>query len=171
MNEELEKQINDLIKRVGNLEKSPTIADHFHNGFDVSRIQNSDIAGRKFWITYTLYGATAATAANYGTFFINRIAPCYVSAFYENHQVAGSDAGAVTVMLEKMTGTEAPDAGDAILAAALSLKATANTIQTGILTNTLLYRNLALGDRLGLKDAGTLTNVSNVTVFVELTLT
>ena len=240
--ETLQKQIDELQGAVDGIKKSPSLPDHFHTGFDVSRIKYSDIDQRKFWITHTVttprhivfattgsYGgggtsnaftvtgvlstdivtaviraSTTAVAihkavpttdtitvtfsadpgasttvdfivsratAGFGVFFINRIAPCYVSAFYEVHQTAGTDGSAVTLMLEKLTGTTALDSGSDVLSATLSLKATANTVQTGSLSATFPNRNLALGDRLALEDTGVLTSVANVTVFVELTLT
>lgn len=152
------------------MKKNPPLQDHFHNGFDTSRVDYSTITTRKIYVAHSIYGTDAATAANYGVFFIAQV-PCYVSAFKEVHSTAGTDAGAVTVTLEKLTGTEALDAGDAVLASALSLKATADTVQNGTLTTTLTNRNLAVGDRLALDDAGTLTNVAGVSVIVELTLT
>ncbi len=165
-----EKAIQDLLRRVAALEtKKPNMPDHRHNGFDVSRVYWSDLVTRKFLIHHTLEGAQAATAANYGVFWIAPFA-CYVSEFREVHQTAGSDGSAVTVTLEKLTGVQAPDAGTAMLTTALSLKATANTVQTGVLTPTTANVNLVRGDRLALKDAGTLTAVSNVTTVTEITI-
>lgn len=91
-----------------------------------------------------------------------------MNEFREVHQTAGTDAGAVTLDLEKLTGTQNLDAGAAVLNATLSLKATINTVQTATLTDTLTSRSLARGDRLALKDSGTLTAVQNVSVIVEL---
>jgi len=167
----LEKRISALEKELSYLKANPLMPDHFHNGSDASRINFNDLDQKKHWISYTIPGTNSATAANYSVFFVNEIGPCYVSAFYEVHETAGTDAGAVTVMLEKLTGTTAPASGSSVLTTALSLKATANTVQEGTLTNTFADRNLAAGDRLALKDSGTLTAVANVTVFVELTIT
>ena len=167
--EKVVQMIADVNRRIDEIK--PTLPDHYHNGFDASRVKFADIDQRKHWIPWTIHGADAATAGNYGTFFINEIGPCFVSGFWEIHQVAGSDGSAVTVELEKLTGTTAPDSGSSVLSAVLSLKATANTLQTGTITTTLGNKNLALGDRLCLKDAGALTSVSNVSVLVELTMT
>lgn len=147
----------------------PNLPDHFHNGFDSSRVQFADINQKKVYVHHTIVGTSAATAANYGVFWIAPVS-CYVTAFLEAHQTAGTDAGAVTLQLEKLNDGEAPDAGDAVLNAALSLKATANTDQSGVLATTLAVRQLGVGDRLCLKDTGVLTDVANVTVIVELTL-
>ena len=158
-----------LSKRVDGIVKNPSLPDHFHNGFDVSRINFSDIYQRKVWVHHTVVGTAAATLTNYGVFYIVPFA-CVLTKFQEVHQIAGVDAGAVTLMLEKLTGTTAPDSGVDMLSSTLSLKATANTVQTGTITTTLANRTLAAGDRLCMEDAGTLTAVTNVTVSVELQL-
>lgn len=117
------------------------------------------------------HGTSAATASNYGVFFIADRAYQVVS-IKEVHGTAGTDAGAVTLNVEKLTGTQALDAGTALLTdntnAGVSLKATADTVQTGTLTATTASLQLAAGNRLALKDAGTLTNVAGVVVVVEL---
>jgi hypothetical protein len=169
MENELQIQINRMAQEIEKLKKNTFVLDHFHNGFDTSRINFSDVYQKKIWVHHTVIGADAATAANYGTFFIAPFV-CTVNSFKEIHQVAGSDAGAVTLDLERLSGTTAPDSGTAMLDSTLSLKATANTLQTATLSATVGNRNLAIGDRLCLKDAGVLTNVSNVSVIVELLL-
>lgn len=171
MNPEEIKALRDLENRIKKLEEprgvQMRVKDHFHNGNDASRIQWKDVAQRREYIPWTIYGADAATAGNYGVFFIVPFL-CTVVGFKEVHQTAGTDAGAVTLQLEKLTGTEALDAGVNVLSTALSLKAAANTVQEGALTTTLANRNLAEDDRLALKDSGVLTGVANVSVLVEL---
>lgn len=152
---------------LGNMQKITQVPDHVHSGIDSQKVSYKDIDKKILYASHVIYGATAATATNYGTFWIAPVA-CYVTNFWEIHQVVGSDGSAVTVTLEKLTGTTAPDSGVEMLSTALSLKATANTLQTGVLTETLTNRNLKAGDRLCLKDAGTLTAVSNVAVLAEL---
>lgn len=82
--------------------------------------------------------------------------------------VAGSDGSAVTLMLEKLTGTTAPGSGTALLTAAWDLKATARTPQTGTLISTAASLTMAAGDRLGLNLTGTPTAVAGVVVEVDL---
>lgn len=164
------EEIQELSKRIFALEKSPFLVDHQHTGFDSSRIAWIDIYEKKAYIPHMIVGTAAATAANYGVFFIVPFS-CYLLKFQEVHQTAGTDAGTVTVTLEKLTGTQALDAGVEMLSTALSLKAAVNTVQTGTLTGTLANRNLAVGNRLAMKDSGTLTAVANVTASVELQLT
>ncbi|MEW6016493.1 MAG: hypothetical protein AB1760_00300 [Pseudomonadota bacterium] len=121
-----------------------------------------------FTVSTTLDGANAATAANYGVFFIAPFA-CTVVSVREAHTAAGTDAGAVTLDIEKLTGTQAPDAGVAVLGATkIDLKGAANTVQSPALTATAADKTLAAGDRLCLKDTGVLTAVAGVAVTVEL---
>lgn len=167
IDKEIENRIDNLSRAISDLKRKPPLADHQHNGFDATRVEFGDIDFKKVWVHHTVIGTDAATSTNYGVFYIVPFA-CTLTSFKEVHQTAGSDAGAVTLTLEKLTGTQALDAGVAMLASALSLKSTVNSVQTGTLTNTLANRNLVAGDRLALDDAGTLTAVANVTVMVEL---
>ena len=94
--------------------------------------------------------------------------PVKVAAIYEVHGVAGTDGSAVTITVERLQGTEAPGGnGDALLSAALSLKATANTVQTGALVTTDVVE-LAAGDRLGVDIVGTTTSCADGVVTVLL---
>lgn len=167
--EELQQQIDSINAWIKNKDANPVLVDHFHDGYDTSKIEFGNIQNAVFYVSHTIYGTDAATATNYGVFLIVPIA-CVVTGIQEVHQTAGSDAGAVTLNIEKLQSTDALDAGDEILASDLSLKATANTVQTGTLSGTLANRSLAAGDRLAMKDAGTLTAVANVTVKIELTV-
>lgn len=112
-------------------------------------------------------GADAATAANYGSIFIADRA-YEVLAISEVHRTAGTDAGAVTLNLEKCTSGTAPDSGVTLLATAFDLKASTNTPRYGTLTATKSNLLLARGDRLILKDSGVLTGVADVAVTVIL---
>ncbi len=129
-----------------------------------------DLAGVKvpatLVVTETLQSG-AATAANYGVFFVAPFA-CEVVSVREVHTAAGTDAGAVTLDVEKLTGTQALDAGVSVLAATVNLKGAANTVVNPALTATTANKQLAVGDRLALKDAGVLTAVAGVAVVVEL---
>lgn len=158
---------NDLGTRFG-VAKVPF---HIHNGTDSNRVLYSDLSQKQLYIHWNLPGTTAATATNYGVFLIAPFA-CTVMAFSEVHQAAGTAGGTVSLQLEKLSGTEAPDSGMNLLRTALSLKTTANTVQNGQLIQTAsdgaLDVNLALNDRLCLKDSGTLTSVANVSVIVTI---
>jgi hypothetical protein len=82
--------------------------------------------------------------------------------------VAGTDAGAVTLMLEKCAAGQAPGAGTNLLATAWDLKATANTSQNGALVASATALTLNAGDRLSLNLTGTPTAVAGVLVEVDL---
>ena len=97
--------------------------------------------------------------------------PCEVIGVTEIHEVAGTDGSAVTVNLERLQGTEAPDAGDDLLTnnsnAGFDLKGTANTLQTGTLVGTSAVQ-LAAGNRLGAAFAGTITSLAGTVMTVTL---
>lgn len=85
---------------------------------------------------------------------------------------AGTDAGAVSVQLEKLTGTTAPGSGTALLTnntnAGWNAKTTANTVIPATFTATVASLQLAAGDRVGLKFSGTLTALAGVNVTLTL---
>src|SRR3990167_10628844 len=99
---ELQPQIDMLAKKVDGLIKNPQLLDHLHNGFDVSRVNFSDIYQRKVWVQHTITGSPAVHQDNFGTFYIIPF-PCLLNKFQEAHDTTGTDAGAVTVTLEKLT--------------------------------------------------------------------
>lgn len=167
MADDIQQQIDALKKSIADM--GGVIPEHLHNGYDVSRVKYLDLAEKKLWIYHTIQGTAAATATNYGVFYIVPMA-CVITKIQEVHQTLGTDGSAVTLQIEKLTGTQALDAGAVALKTALSLKAAINTVQTGTLTDTLENRTLDMGNRLAMKDAGTLTAVANVTVLVELTI-
>lgn len=163
----IQEQLADLDKRMRAVEGNVSLPTHYHNGFDSNPISYLDLYAKKIYIHHTIQGTAAATATNYGVFLISPVA-CIVTALQEVHQTAGSDGSAVTLNIEKLTSGVAPDSGTTILAIAFDLKATANVVQTGTLPTASTARTLAAGDRLCMKDVGTLTSVANVTVKVEL---
>lgn len=130
---------------------------------DIAEIQRKDLVP----ITVCIPGTDAATAANYGKFFI-ALRPYEVAEVAEVHATAGSDGSDVTLNIERLQGTEALGSGDEILKTAFNLKGTANTVVTKSGYADLQNRVLEIGDRLALKDAGTLTAVNDVVVTVLL---
>lgn len=126
-------------------------------------------------VMITIPGASAATAANYTTPFFIAHREYIVVEVRERHETAGSDVGAVTVMLKKVPSGTAPASGTDLLTAGISLKATANTNQNSIGTGSTITlvtsnstRRLVKGDALSLVTTGTLTAVAGVTVQVIL---
>ena len=108
-------------------------------------------------------GTAAATAANYGSFFIADAAMELIEAV-ERHETAGSDGGAVTLMVTKVPSGTAKGAGTDMLAAGVDLKAVADTNITGTLHGTQANLQLAAGDAVALVTTGTLTAVAGVSV-------
>ena len=160
------QEIENLINRISVLES--LIKEHNHNGLSTPQINYSDLFTKgKIYIHHTIYGADAATAGNYGVFWIVPFS-CSVTEIREVHQTAGSSADAA-LQIEKLTGTQALDAG-VTLNTAIELDGTANTVVTATLTTTGVDLQLARGDRLACKDSGTLTSCANVTVVIEVTL-
>lgn len=145
---------------------------------DLARVRKSDgtvvfkvdATGVLIPIAISLLGAAPATAANYTTFFIADRAYT-ITAVRESHTAAGTDAGAVTLDVEKLTGTQAQGAGVAVLGATkINLKGAVNTVQAPALSGTAADLDLAAGDRLALTDAGVLTAVAGLTLVVSLKL-
>jgi len=168
MEEEVQNQLNTLSEEIS-IFKDKLKNDHSHNGQDFSRVIWSNVDQKVFYIYFNLYGDSAATASNYGVIFI---APfnCVVTEMKEAHQVAGADAGDVGLQLEKLIDTEAPDSGEELLISDLSIKATANVVQSGNITDDRTNKTLVAGNRLCLKDSGTLTSVQNVSVIISLNM-
>jgi hypothetical protein len=142
---------------------------------------NGDILPRRIMVNAFVPGTSAATAGNYGVFFtadspITQIDSSAagtekvyeVVSVKERHETAGSDAGAVTLMLKKVPSGTAKGFGTDMLSAGINLKATADTIQTGALSATTANLRLAPGDSLALVTTGTLTALVGVHVQVEL---
>lgn len=118
-------------------------------------------------ITVRIPDTAAQTAANFGPMFTAPF-PCVLVAVKERHAVAGSDGAAVTLDVEKIPSATAKGSGTTMLNATLSLKATADTVQSGVLTPTLANRELAINDSIGIKTSGTLTALKDVTVTLYL---
>jgi len=134
---------------------------HQHTGVDGSPILQTTVR-----VNHVLINTEPATAGNYSVFFYADT-PLTILSISEVHTTAGSSGSAVTLQVERLTGTQAPGAGTTLLTAGFNLRATANTVQTGTLINTS-QRQLQKGDRLGLVLTGTPTAVANLLITVVL---
>lgn len=144
------------------------IPAHTHNGTDSQPVSFSNLTNRYIIDSYTIAGTSAATAGNYSVFFL---APynLRVLSISEVHTAAGNDAGAVSLNIEKLTGTTAAGSGTTLLSTAFNLKGTINTVQNGLFLGTLdATRYLLAGNRLAFKLTGTPTSVANVTISLVL---
>lgn len=115
---------------------------------------------------YVDNGQGAITKTILGTnypFFTARH-PMEVFWVAESHTIAGTDAGAVTLDIEKLTGTQAPGSGISILTTAFNLKGTINTVVQKQGLDLSTARQLVNGNRLCLKLTGTLTDVAGCQV-------
>jgi hypothetical protein len=137
------------------------LPEHFHTS---DRIDWRDLSKKKIYVEHTVQGAEVLTSDNYGTFWISPF-DCAVLEVRQIHQSAFSSG---TLNIEKLTGTTAPDSGVEVLAADLDLTGTANTVNTPALTTTLANKQLNRGDRLALKDGGTLVGGSHINVTIEV---
>jgi len=111
------------------------------------------INGAGGWIPVSFH--YDATSVDQQIFVANRAYK--VKACRLTPRVAGGDAGAVTVMLEKCPSGTAPGSGTDLLTGTLNLKGTADTVQVGTLVATAASLALAAGDALALDFDGTLT--------------
>lgn len=131
-------------------------------GVDYEGLLNKDLIP----FAFSIPGTQAATDTNYTTFF-HALRPYEIIEIAESHTTAGSDAGSVTLNIERLSGTESLTNGDDVCVSAFDLKGTADTVVTKKTTD-LQNRTLTIGDRLALKDSGTLTDVAGVTVTLLL---
>ena len=94
---------------------------------------------------------------------------CVIQAVTEAHTALGTDGGAVSLQVEKLTGTQALGAGATILGnnsnAGFNLKGAINTPQNGTF-KLAASRRLKKGDRLAIRPAGVMTAVAGVCVTV-----
>lgn len=117
---------------------------------------------------FRLDGTAPATAGNHGTVFFVANAAYEVVSVRERHATAGNDAGAVTTMLKKVPSGTAAASGTDMLSAGISLKATANTNQSGTLHATQANYQLADGEGLACVLTGTPTTLAGMVVEVVL---
>ena len=162
------QQISDYIeqqidaRQVNNAYNPSLIPSHGHTGSDSQTISFSNLTDRQLIISYTLTGTSAATSANYASFFTAPFNMNLISAS-EVHTVAGSSSPC-NLNLERLTGILAPNHGIALLSQFFVLTATANTVQFGTPIPSSPTVNFNKGDRVGLALTGTPTSVANMTV-------
>lgn len=134
----------------------------------IKEIQFESILNKDgFYIFHTLKGTEPATSGNYSIIFtaIRAFSVLHIS---EVHGTAGTDGGAVTLNIERLSGTTAKGSGDEICVTGFDIKGTADTVQdkkTISIQNTLIK----VGDRLALKLTGTPTSIAdlNVTIYLK----
>jgi hypothetical protein len=140
---------------------------HEHSGTDTLQVNFDNLASKKMFVLTKVAGTDAAFTAYYGVFFIAPYA-CNVLSVYLTHGTAGTNAGSVGLNIEKLTPGVALDNGVNLLPTAYNLKGAANYVTQATMTPILAYKQLAAGDRLALRDLGTLTSVADVCVIIEI---
>ncbi len=144
---------------------------HTHNKADSPQISFTNLINRFMVLSYTLFGTQSATSGNYSTFFTAPF-PMVVNQITEVHTAAGTDGSAVSLNVEKLTGTTAPGSGTVVTTSAFNLKGAINTVVAKTYSGGQLSPGtvqLDTGNRLALKLTGTPTSVANVTVTLILT--
>ena len=130
--------------------------------------KNEGFFGVTLPVMFRQEGASAATALNYTAPFFIAQRDYQLISVTERHEVAATDMGAVTMMLNKVPSGTAPASGTAMLTAGLSLKTTANTNQSGSLVTTAGGLLVPRGYALSFVTTGTLTDVQGVTASLIL---
>lgn len=125
--------------------------------------REGDIGLQRFCVSTVVQDTSAATAANYGVFFTAPFS-CELIEAWETHKTAGTNGSAVTLALEKLEEGDALGSGVDMLDSTFNLKGTINTPQRVRSTTTRVNRVLSPGERVALKDTGTLTDVAHVQV-------
>lgn len=113
-------------------------------------------------LNFVLVGATAATAANYSTWY-NVPRPMEILEVRVSFTTASTSG---TLQLERLTGTQAPGAGSSVFDSTFSLAGTANTVSTKTTRDMTSSRIFYTGDRLAWVDGGTLTNLTDLVVTI-----
>lgn len=115
-------------------------------------------------VDFVLNGTAPATAGNWGGAFRVFDAAYELVQVKERHGTAGTNGGAVTVMLTKAASGTALSAGTNMLSAGLDMKATADTNQSGSLSATAANTRVASGDAIGFVLTGTPAVLATVAI-------
>ena len=138
-------------------------------------IEDPNAANAIKYVTYypvsvALENTNAATAGNYGYFFVAD-RPYEVISITERHRTKGSDSGA-RLQVEKLTSGTAKGSGvDLVVSDGINIwsGSSNDTTNYATLTNTKSYLIMRRGDALGLTTkATTITNVADLIVTVLL---
>lgn len=158
--EQLQEQINNLAERTFN----NTVLDA-KDGFFITASYNQVLSDYTIEIDFDAKSSTITKSfgASDLPFFIAKN-PVEVFWVAEAHLVAGSDAGAVTMDIVKLTDGQAVAAGTSILASTFDMKSTANTVVSKEGKELSSSRVLKTGERLALDFTGTLTDLAGVQV-------
>ncbi len=110
-------------------------------------------------------GADAQSSAMFSTPFFVADRDYEVVEVKERHEVAATD-GSLDIL--KVPDGTAPTSGTSVLASALALTGTANTLQSGVVATSDGARTLKEGDTLAGRATGLLTSLVGETVYIQL---
>src|SRR3990167_10421469 len=138
--------------------------DHFISGGAPIQLKQLPFYGLHS-VSITEKDTEAGSSASYDTFFVADY-DLEIIAAEESHRTAGTDPGAVTLDIYKLTTGQVRASGVTVLSGTFNLKSTAQTPVRKTATTTKANRILKQGDRLALVDAGTLTSVNHMTLTI-----
>ncbi len=138
---------------------------HTHNNLDSPPISFKNITNKTFTVSSVVPGTSAATAGNYGPFWIAD-AQCFIRTMYQSHAANGTDGSAVTLFIEILTPGQVSGSGTSVVG--FNMKTGANQIGSSTLILGGTPAILSQFDRLSLFMSGTPTSVNDVTVTVLL---
>jgi hypothetical protein len=126
---------------------------------------SGDVSGAKEQVAITM--PLTADVINHIVFVANDTYK--VTDVREVHATAETTSTGTTLTIERLQGTEAPGAGDALLESSglIDIKGTANTVQQGVLVSSTKI-NLAVGDRLGIVIDGATNEIAGSAVTIEI---
>ena len=165
MNPDEQQDLLQKIEQISAKSYSNTLLDA-KDGFYVTYKYQAQLIS-SIVINFDTKSTTTTYADNNQPFFIARH-PCEVMWVAESHTVKGTDAGAVTLNIEKLTGTQAPGAGVEILDTAFDMKGNINTVVQKQGLDLTANRQLKNGEMLCVKFTGTKTSLAGVCVTVYL---
>lgn len=135
---------------------------HSHTGLDSPQVAFSNLDQVQFTISSVVPGASAATAANYGPFWI---AP-FTCSIQEIQQAHVTNGAAGTLFLEILKPGQTSGNGTAVVSFNMTIGA--NGVATSTLRRSGTAKILKANDRLSLFMSGTPTSLAQVVVTVVL---
>lgn len=143
----------------GNQESLLPLFNQFNSDFSSEFLKE-----KRMYVSHQVIDSNIASS--YGVFFIAPTSLRIIQALC-CFSVAGTDAGAVTLTIEKLINTQASGTGVNVLSSSFDLKGVINTTQFAIPVLATIPKNLKRGDRLGLVLSGVPTSVNNVIIGIE----
>ncbi len=144
-----------------------TTPTHSHTGIDSPKVEFGDILNKQFFAVSTVFGTSAATATNYGTFYI---APASVSLQEMQITYAHQSTSACTIFVEILKPGQASGAGTGVQGFNVAVSGNVDQVGTSKLRPGSKADILNANDRLSLFVSGDPTGLVqlNVTVLLQI---